>query len=169
VNAPFGWPAIRSFYGWEDRFLVDLAGWEARMVIVPAPRGCSFFFDQDADTIRDPGEGARGIRVHPRIAIELAECLRLIHDAGLWRFVEPIAGGYMFRQQRGGSKLSMHALGGAVDFDVARNPFRVDPERTALGTDPGLGVVRIFEEHGWQWGGRWDQPDAQHLQFGGGF
>ena len=169
MNAPFGWASVRSFYGWEDRFLMDLAGWEARMVVVPAPPGCSFFYDADADTIRDPGESSRGIRVHPKIAGELAACLLEIHDAGLWRFVEPIAGGYAFRAQRGGARLSMHALGGAADFDVARNPFRVDPERTALGTEPGLGVVAIFERRGWEWGGRYDRPDAMHFGFAGGY
>lgn len=167
MRAPHGWQQISAFYGW-DRFRGDLRDWESRMVIVKAPPGVSFYFDRDEDGARDDGEGSRGIRVHPACADQLVGVLLEVKATGLWRFIESCAGGYAWRPQRGSSKLSMHALGAAVDFDALRNPLGVDPRATALGTEPGLGVVRIFERHGWTWGGRWGRPDAMHCQFGSG-
>lgn len=169
MQAPFGWEQIRKFYGWEERFLADLASWEARMKIVPAPQGCHFFYDKDVDGMEDVGEFSKGIRVHQAIFEETQACFEAIRDAGLWSFIESQAGGYVFRTQRGSKKLSMHSLGAAIDFDPRRNPFRAVPETTALGTMPGIRVVKIFEARGWTWGGRWDRADSMHFQFGGGF
>jgi hypothetical protein len=181
MHAPNGWPAIAAFYGW-DRFRARHAAkspegfaaavkaeWEPQMVLVKAPAGFSFYFDVDADGMRDPNENMRGIRVHPIIADSLAAILQEIGNAGLWRFVEPCAGGYTYRAIREiPTKLSLHSLGAAVDFDALKNPMKWEPERTRLGTEPGLGVVRIFNAHGWTWGGLWDRPDAMHFQYGSG-
>lgn len=171
AKAPFGWTEIKGFYGWDPVFAEPdrLLGWEALMVVVPPPPGFHFYYDANANGKEDANERARGIRVHPAVADELKVCLQLVADAGLWHFVSAEAGGYNFRQQRGSSKLSMHSLGGAIDFDPVRNPFKRPAELTALGTEPGLGVVRIFQERGWTWGGEWARPDAQHIQWGGGF
>lgn len=169
LEMPFGYAEICKFYGWEDRYLKDLSQWEAQMVVVPAPPGFHFYYDKNADGDQDTGEASKGPRVHAKIADELRVCLQLIADAGLWHFVSSQAGGYTFRTQRGSTKLSMHAFGAAVDFDPVRNPFKRPSELTALGTEPGLEVVRIFESRGWVWGGRWSRPDGMHLQAGGGF
>src|SRR6185503_4660147 len=155
MEAPFGEEAIKQFYGWEPRFATKLELWAAHMVVVPPPAGCTFYYDANANGIEDAHERARGIRVHAVLEQEVRVCFQLIADAGLWHFVNSEAGGYNFRQQRGSDKLSMHSLGAAIDFDPLRNPFKAPPERTALGTEPGMGVVRIFEARGWTWGGRW--------------
>lgn len=168
MKAPFGWDAIAAFYGWTG-FAGDLTAWEARMVVVKPPPAVSFYFDRDSDGVREPGESSRGVRVHPACADSLVGVLLEVQASGLWRFVESCAGGYAWRPQRGSSKLSMHSLGAAVDFDARRNPLGRLPSLTTLGTEPGFGVVRIFERHGWTWGGRWGRPDAMHFQFGGGF
>lgn len=161
MKAPDGWHAIKEFYGWNEHYLGDLPSWEANMELVRPPHGRVFTYD---------GKPARGIRVHAKISAELGVCLELIAQAGLWRFVEAIGGGYNFRTQRGSaSKLSMHSLGAAVDFDPAANPLGMDIENTALGSEPGLGVVRIFEGRGWTWGGHWGRPDSMHVQFAAGF
>lgn len=169
MDAPFGESAIRKFYGWEDRFAFNQAALESMMVVVPAPLGQHFYYDANANGVEDANEKARGIRVHAKLEQELRVCLQLIVDAGLWHFVSAEAGGYNFRQQRGSDKLSMHSLGAAIDFDPVRNPFKRPAELCALGTEPGLGVVRIFEARGWSWGGRWSRPDSMHVNFGGGF
>jgi hypothetical protein len=181
-STPHGWPAIAAFCGW-DVFLLKHAGasaaqleaavkaeWEPRMVVVPAPPGCSFYFDADGDDQRDANETMRGIRVHPAAADSLTAILLATRNAGLWRFVERCAGGYAWRLQRGSlTKVSMHALGLAVDWDALHNPRGVDPTRTRLGTEPGLGVVRILRAHGWTWGGEFPTPDAMHGQLGSGY
>jgi hypothetical protein len=160
VKAPHGWDEIRKFYCWRDSYMQDLDAWEREMVLVRPPQGRIFTY---------AGQPARGLRVHPRISLELAKALAEISDAGLWRFVQAIGGGYNFRRMRGANKLSTHSLGAAVDFDPDNNGLGVPVERTALGTEPGLGVVRILEARGWTWGGRWWRPDAMHGQFCSGY
>jgi hypothetical protein len=177
--APHGWDAIKKFYGW-DKFVRRYPTpnalkaalpkeWEPQLVLVRAPAGVSFYFDRDGDGMRDAGEDMRGIRVHALAAPSLERVLVEVRDAGLWRFVECCSGGYAFRLQRNSfEKVSMHALA-AVDFDAEENAQGVDPAETQLGSPEGLRVVRIFQKHGWTWGGGFSNPDAMHFQFGSGY
>lgn len=160
MKPPFGWEEIADFVGWKDEFIRDLPSWERQMVLVPAPKGFRFLYD---------GKPTKGIRMHGAVAAETRDLLLEISAAGLWRFVESTGGGYNFRTQRGSKKLSMHSLGLAFDSDPARNALGVDPDETALGTEPGLGVVRIAQARGWTWGGIWQRPDSMHFNWGGGF
>lgn len=69
-------------------------------------------------------------------------------------------GAYNFRLKRGGSTLSMHSWGIAIDFDPANNAMGdVTPKIP-------MWVVSIFESHGWLWGGRWSghRCDGMHFQ-----
>ncbi len=184
VLAPHGWPAIAAFVGW-DKFTAAHPGnheplswqsivraeWESRMVIVPPPPRVGFYFDRNANARQDPGEISRGIRVHPLIADHLAAALLEIRDADLWRFVASCAGGYNYRVMTGATdgRVSMHALGLAIDFDPKRNARGVPARKTALGSEPGLGVVRIFRRHGFTSGIGFPTPDAMHEQFGSGY
>lgn len=70
--------------------------------------------------------------------------------AGCWspRF---IAGGP-------GSPVSRHAWGAAVDLNASANPIGTDGSQ-----DPDL--VRIMEEWGFTWGGRWLVPDPMHFEY----
>ena len=69
------------------------------------------------------------------------------------------SGCYNFRPKRGGSSLSMHAYGAAVDLDAANNAFH-----STKFTMPAA-VVDIFESNGAVWGGHWISPDAMHFQW----
>lgn len=71
-------------------------------------------------------------------------------------------GTYAFRTMRGSSKLSMHSYGIAIDLDGEHNPFG----RRWTGAPPmmNIGIVRLFEDEGFVWGGRWRRPDAMHFQ-----
>jgi hypothetical protein len=184
VLAPHGWPAISTFYGWtafrkahpgkhtpERWKAIVAAEWEPRMVVVPPPAGVGFYFDRNANARQDPGEVSRGIRVHPLVRIHLEAALLEVRDAGLWRFIASCAGGYAYRPMTGATdgRVSMHALGGAIDFDPLRNARGVPPAETALGTEPGLGVVRIFRRHGFSSGLYFQTPDGMHEQFGSGY
>lgn len=64
------------------------------------------------------------------------------------RYVDRIAGG----------RLSHHAWGIGIDINVAENAFGTAPDQ-----DPRL--VRIFENHGFTWGGRWLVPDGMHFEW----
>lgn len=168
MKAPHGWSEIAAFYKLDT--FQGQADIERHMVLVKAPPGASFFFDRDADGMQDADESMRGIRVHPQIADGLVSCLLEIRAAGLWRFIQSCSGGYTSRLQKGSlSKISMHALGAAIDFDPLRNPLGADLSVTTLGTEPGRGVVRIFERQGWTWGGDFPRRDSMHVQYGSGY
>lgn len=57
--------------------------------------------------------------------------------------------------------VSVHAYGAAIDFEAAWNGYGVPLERAGINRE----VVRCFEECGWEWGGRWGEPDAMHFQW----
>lgn len=69
-------------------------------------------------------------------------------------------GAYNFRLMRGGTRLSMHSWGCAIDFDPARNGFGDATPNFALVP----AVLEAFDSEGWTWGGRWRTPDGMHWQ-----
>lgn len=169
MRKPHGWEDIARFYGWSS-FRGDVSDWERRMVVVRAPESCAFYFDRNGNEREDPGERSRGLRVHPVLVDDLIAILAGIKASGLWRYVESISGAYAWRPQRGSStKLSLHSLGAAIDFNAAANPLGVLPEETHMGSGDGLKVVAIFKAHGWTWGGDFGRPDAMHFQAASGF
>lgn len=129
------------------------ASWEsANLVLVKCPW-----------VLRYDGKPVKGLRVHKKCAESLKRVLdaiwgRLDHSqAEIDRIGMSIyGGGYNFRLMRGGSRLSMHSWGCALDFDPARN---------GMGdTTPNMDkrVVEEFEREGWEWGGHW--KDGMHFQ-----
>ena len=81
----------------------------------------------------------------------------------------------------GGSSISLHAYGLAIDLNPVQNPFLkrsgaqagISPKASARFADrrnvkPGMSepVVEVFAEHGFVvWGGEWRDPtDYQHFQ-----
>lgn len=93
------------------------------------------------------------------------------------------------RPVTGGSQLSLHAYGAAIDLNPVQNPFirragamlRVDPslgldyinraqKRPGKADHPGLAeaVIDVFAANGFTvWGGYWDDPlDYQHFDIG---
>jgi len=73
--------------------------------------------------------------------------------------VDLFGGAYNYRVKRGGTELSMHAYGVAIDLD---------PERNAMGdTTPAMPkfVVEAFERRGWVWGGRWKGRNCDGMHF----
>lgn len=109
----------------------------------------------------------RGIRLHRKCAQSFIKIAKAI-----WEFSEEsqmliahygldlCGGGYNFRLTRGGSILSMHSFGAAIDFDPERNGFGKKNPR--LGEFPR--IIDFFEREGWEWGGRWKKKDGMHFQ-----
>lgn len=109
----------------------------------------------------------RGIRVHRKCRASLIRVLDNIWDAAAqsqqrideWG-MQLYAGAFNFRTMRGGTRLSMHSWGCAVDFDSARNAFG--------DTTPNFAdipqVLSAFAGEGWTWGGTWRKPDGMHWQ-----
>lgn len=71
-------------------------------------------------------------------------------------------GTYCYRVQRGGSRLSVHAWGCAIDMDPGHNPFQHKWE-------PGAGMIdgrfaAILQKHGFGWRGANGDDDPMHFQ-----
>jgi D-alanyl-D-alanine carboxypeptidase len=92
------------------------------------------------------------------------------------------SGSFTCRVVRGGSSLSQHSFGTAVDINPFQNPFQrgdlVLPELASAYLDrtdvrpgmilPGDEVVAAFAAIGWHWGGDWTEPDHMHFSRDGG-
>lgn len=69
------------------------------------------------------------------------------------------------RYKRGNKKeVSLHAYGLAVDINADTNPMK-----SPLTTDMPAAFVRVFEEQGFKWGGRFLTPDPMHFQWAHGY
>ena len=81
---------------------------------------------------------------------------------------------FNYRLIAGTDRLSSHSYGRAIDLNPLQNPYtRLDGVVVPQGaryetTEPGTvtdAVATIFEQCGWEWGGRWKNgTDWQHFQ-----
>lgn len=153
------WPLQRNcnaFYG-DPRGSGGKASptWERNNLVTVSPPWKMYF----------SGEPVSGCRVHKKCAESLKRIFARIWErcgksqAEIDRIGMSIyAGAYLFRKMRGGSSLSMHSWGCAIDFDPARN---------GLGNkNPKMDrrVIEEFEREGWEWGGHWTRTDGMHFQ-----
>jgi D-alanyl-D-alanine carboxypeptidase len=72
------------------------------------------------------------------------------------------SGSFNFRPMRGGSALSMHSYGVAIDWDAEENP----QHSTQHLFQPNSLIVTKFKAENWIWGGDWSGTsiDAMHFQ-----
>jgi len=77
---------------------------------------------------------------------------------------------YAYRVIKDTDRLSMHSFGIAIDLAPTKTQYWKDeaPSETAhigySNTMP-LSIVRIFEKHGFIWGGRWYHYDTMHFEY----
>lgn len=77
------------------------------------------------------------------------------------------AGGFNWRLIQGESQLSPHSFGIAIDLNPRKGPYwrwsklRRHPLQDAYPTE----IVRIFEENGFIWGGKWREFDIMHFEY----
>lgn len=77
---------------------------------------------------------------------------------------------YAYRVIKDTDRLSMHSFGIAVDLAPSKTQYWKDEaasETARIGyrnTMP-LSIVRIFEKHGFIWGGRWYHYDTMHFEY----
>lgn len=158
MRAPVGITEIESLYGDPHPYIRDDGTpsplWEMRMVKVELPGPLPLGWKRSVIV--------RTARVNQAIAAEVDRALRAIRAAGLWDDVVTFDGGYTWRSQRGSDRLSMHSYGGALDFNAATN-------RLGTAGDMNPRIVEVFENFGWDWGGRWRRPDPMHFQFAKGY
>ena len=82
---------------------------------------------------------------------------------------------FNYRKITGGTKLSMHALGRAIDINPMQNPYirgeivlppdaKYNPKAPGTLTKDHV-VVKAFLKLGWEWGGDWTtRKDYQHFE-----
>ena len=108
-----------------------------------------------------------GVRIHKNCSDSLVRIFELIWIAANkdqqkineWG-MNLYAGGFSFRLMKGGSRLSMHSWGCAVDFDSARNSF--GDKTPHFAQIPA--ILDAFKSEEWTWGGKWRKPDGMHWQ-----
>ena len=85
---------------------------------------------------------------------------KVINDWGMNVF----SGSFNYRPMRGGTRLSMHSYGAAIDFDAPRNAFHDSTPHFELVKTQ---VVKPFTDLGGVWGGDWSgrSVDGMHFQF----
>jgi len=112
----------------------------------------------------DHSKTVSALRCHRRLVKLFSNVFGRIVAAGLASKVRSFGGCFMFRPQRTGAKLSTHSWGIAMDLN---------PETNGLGTigDMDAGVVRVFREAGFEWGGDWQGHgrDPMHFQYCSGY
>jgi D-alanyl-D-alanine carboxypeptidase len=161
MNTPNGIEEIISTFGnihdYIDSSGVLLPTWNSEFLAVanlPWPLALSW----------NPDVTVTRITVHKFLVPTFEQVFAQIGAAGLQNKVTKLGGAFSFRQQRTGSKLSTHSWGIAIDLN---------PETNQQGTvgDIDLGVMTIFQDNGFEWGGTWSpqRRDPMHFQFATGY
>ncbi len=96
----------------------------------------------------------------------------------LSKYVSKSLGTFNWRNIAGTNRLSVHSFGVAVDFQLPKAQHKywrwdgcttedkVCPYPKQLISDDNLKqVVKIFEKHGFIWGGKWASYDSPHFEY----
>jgi hypothetical protein len=86
------------------------------------------------------------------------------------KFLVPSAGTYNCRPIAGTQRMSAHGHGIAIDIALKhahywRNARPGEDGAYAYRNEIPLEIVRIFEKHGFIWGGRWHHYDTMHFEY----
>ncbi|MBV9287981.1 MAG: M15 family metallopeptidase [Hyphomicrobiales bacterium] len=88
----------------------------------------------------------------------------------LTKYLVPSAGAYNCRKIAGMSARSMHSYGAAIDISADESDYWRWAKPDADGHYPyrnriPFEIVRIFEKHGFIWGGKWYHYDTMHFEY----
>ncbi|MDD5717717.1 MAG: M15 family metallopeptidase [Sulfuricurvum sp.] len=77
---------------------------------------------------------------------------------------------YAYRVIKDTDRLSMHSFGIAIDLAPTKTQYWKDEataetDRIGYHNTMPLSIVRIFEKHGFIWGGRWYHYDTMHFEY----
>ena len=79
---------------------------------------------------------------------------------------------FYWREVRGANRLSAHSYGIAIDINTKyanywlwSNPNCSEVARIQYENRIPIEIVRIFEKHGFIWGGRWYHYDSMHFEY----
>jgi D-alanyl-D-alanine carboxypeptidase len=87
-------------------------------------------------------------------------------------YLKNIAGTFEWRNIAGSNRLSMHSFGMTMDINLEKTNYwqwdcKCKNETAALNykNKIPLGLVEIFEKHGFIWGGAWYHYDTMHFEY----
>ena len=93
----------------------------------------------------------------------------------LAKYLKNIAGTFAWRKISGTDRLSMHSFGVTMDINTAFSNYwqwdnknwRVQGEHTPLKYTNRIPIeiVKIFEQNGFIWGGKWYHYDSMHFEY----
>lgn len=77
---------------------------------------------------------------------------------------------YEYRVIKDTDRLSMHSFGIAIDLAPAKTQYwkgeaSAETAKISYKNTMPLSIVRIFEKHGFIWGGRWYHYDTMHFEY----
>lgn len=107
-----------------------------------------------------------GAAKHLQAVSDELDALPKIYDIDLF----PVAGTYNCRAVAGIKALSPHGYGIAIDISLKRTDywrwrmFKITSPIKFRNKLP-IEIIRIFEKHGFIWGGRWFHYDTMHFEY----
>jgi len=99
----------------------------------------------------------------------ISEKLEALSDE-LKIFGAKLGGGFYWRKISGTSRLSAHSFGIAIDLNTDKSDYwrwvrRKVGEVAEYHNQVPLEIVKLFEEEGFIWGGRWYHFDTMHFEY----
>ena len=83
----------------------------------------------------------------------------------LLRYINNPAGGFVWRNIAGTSRLSTHSYGIAMDINIKQaNYWKWDKKNNYENKIP-QDIIDVFEKHGFIWGGKWYHYDTMHFEY----
>jgi hypothetical protein len=112
----------------------------------------------------NPSHSITKLYCHKKLIEIFSEVFLRIEKKGLKNKIRTFGGCYNYRPKRTSGKLSTHSWGIGIDLNPETNP-------QGKPGDMHPGVVEIFQEFGFKWGGDWSgkSKDPMHFQFSTGY
>jgi hypothetical protein len=160
------WPhedttTLDAFYGNPDGVNGEASpAWQAENLIAWVPPYPMFYSDEDRTPLQH-------LRVHKKCVQTFADAFRdvlltLGADYIKTHRLDISGGTFCYRVQRGGSRLSVHSWGCAIDMDPGRNPFPAHWRDGKGMIDAKFAAILV--KHGFTWRGANGDIDAMHFQ-----
>lgn len=111
----------------------------------------------DVPSILEIGVIPKKIYCNRDLVIPLSKAFQNLIHTGHVNELKTWDGCFNVRKKRGGSTMSLHSWGVAVDMNAFSNCFGCKPTLSA-------GFVKCFTDVGFDWGGNWRKPDGMHFQ-----
>jgi hypothetical protein len=111
----------------------------------------------DVPSILEIGVIPKRIYCNKDLVIPLSKAFQNLIHTGHVKELKTWDGCFNVRKKRGGSTMSLHSWGVAVDVNAFSNCFGCKPTLSA-------GFVKCFTDVGFDWGGNWRKPDGMHFQ-----